>query len=271
MSVLRKDNQASRQTAFPDERTMVTVDMARHPIQSFPLPSFRRRVVIIAGGYGVGKSEVAVNLAQHLLTVDSSPVMLADLDLVNPYFRSREAAEELRNLGITPLIPKGGQFYADLPIVLPEIKGAMERTDGRLILDVGGDDVGARVLASLADAINIDQTEMLFVLNSSRPFCRTVDECRKLLAEIEQSAALSFTGIVNNTHMMEDTRAQMILDSHHLCRQFAEMASLPIRFVSCESAFVDQLSGDEIDVPVLPLNRMLLKPWEQKTRSGRSR
>ena len=122
------------------------------PVKQHRLPTFSKSILIIVGGYGSGKSEVAVNLSRQLVNAGSAPVAIADLDIVNPYFRSREASEQLTSLGIRTINPAGGQKYADLPIILPEIKGAIEQRQGVLVLDVGGDDVGARVLSSLSES-----------------------------------------------------------------------------------------------------------------------
>src|SRR5512138_981124 len=130
---------------------------------STPALTFQHNLIIIVGGYGSGKSEVSVNLARQLAATQSESVALADLDIVNPYFRSREAAEKLAAFGVRSLVPPGTQVYADLPVVIPDIKREIENRQGRLILDVGGDDVGARVLSSLTESITPLSYEMLFV------------------------------------------------------------------------------------------------------------
>ncbi|RKX27885.1 MAG: cobalamin biosynthesis protein CobQ, partial [Candidatus Zixiibacteriota bacterium] len=134
----------------------------------FTPPIFNKRVLVVVGGYGSGKSEVSVNLARHLASSGQLHVAIADLDIVNPYFRSREATEQLEKLGIETLHPKGSQAFADLPIIIPQVKSAIEGYDGVLILDVGGDDAGARVLGSLAGTFPSDDHEVLFVLNANR-------------------------------------------------------------------------------------------------------
>ena len=122
-----------------------------------------RRIIIIVGGFGSGKTEISINLAKILIASEKTPLTVVDLDLVNPYFRTREAVEEMQQLCIRPIIPKAGQFYADLPILLPEIKGAIQVDSGRVILDVGGDAQGSRALGSLADLFSDGDYEMLMV------------------------------------------------------------------------------------------------------------
>jgi len=233
--------------------------------QQFTAPTFSRNLIIIVGGYGSGKSEVALNLARYLAHRQSGPVAIADLDIVNPYFRSREADEVLKKLGITPLNPGGSYRFADLPIILPEIKGAIEKFDGKVILDVGGDEVGARVLSSLSDSFTPGTYDLLKVVNAKRPFTQDIAGCRKLMSEIEAASQLTFTGLISNTHLLMDTDAEVILQGLELARQLAEETGLPITFVSMMEQMLKQIDPAVIDTPVLAINRLLLKPWERET------
>lgn len=239
--------------------------MAR-PTQRFTSPSFTKRVLTIVGGYGSGKSEVAVNLARHLSEQRERPIAIADLDIVNPYFRSREATLRLNKLGIQAIHPGGDYTNADLPIILPGVRGAMERFEGTLILDVGGDDVGARVLGSLSDGMPPDDHELLLVLNANRPFTSTVEACQGLMRKIEMTSKLRFTGIVSNTHMLEYTTADTIRDGLRLAQALSDETGLPIVFVAAMEEQLKHIKTQEIDYPVLVLDRLLLKPWERPKR-----
>ncbi|MCK4632451.1 MAG: cobalamin biosynthesis protein CbiA [candidate division Zixibacteria bacterium] len=230
---------------------------------TFPAPEFKEPIIAIVGGYGSGKSEVAVNLSHLLVQSQPEPVTIADLDIVNPYFRSREAASQLDKLGIRSIVPEGSLHYADLPIILPQIKGAIENRDGKLVLDVGGDDVGARVLSSLHDAFEKGGYEMLLVINANRPFTSDVAGCMKMLNDIEKSSRLKFTGIISNTHLMEYTTPDTIMDGYRLTQEVATKTKLPIVFLSAMSEIVTGVEPGLIDVPVLLLDRYLLKPWER--------
>jgi hypothetical protein len=228
------------------------------------MPSFDKRILVIVGGYGSGKSEVAVNLARYLISATDQPVLIADLDIINPYFRSREAAAELAALGVRSLVPPGEQAQADLPIVIPEIKGAIEQHDGYLILDVGGDDVGSRVLSSLADAFVPGTYDMLLVLNGNRPFTATVEGARNLLAQIETASRLSFTGLIGNTHMLEFTTPEIVLEGLALTEKVSAETGLPIRFISLLAPVLEKMPVFPHAHPLLPLGRSLVKPWEKK-------
>jgi SpoU rRNA methylase family enzyme len=195
-------------------------------------------------------------------------VAIADLDIVNPYFRSREADEELSALSIRTLNPRDGYKYADLPIILPEIKGAIEEHSGKVVLDVGGDDVGARVLSSLGESFERDSYELLLVVNARRPFTGDVDSCQKLMKEIEAAARLQFTGFISNTHLLTETTSEVVLSGLNLTRQMSERTGLPVVFLSAKRDIVVQLDPEMVNVPVLTLNRLLLKPWERQQDAG---
>ncbi|MEA1981863.1 MAG: cobalamin biosynthesis protein CbiA [candidate division Zixibacteria bacterium] len=229
------------------------------------ITEFSKKIIIIVGGYGSGKSEVAVNLACYLKANQDYEIAIADLDIINPYFRSREAIKALTELGIKSIVPEGGQFYADLPIILPEIKGAIEKNnDDLLILDVGGDDTGSRVLSSLSDAFINVEYEMLLVLNARRPFTSNLEESTKMIRDIEKSSRLKFTGLISNTHLMENTTKEIILEGVELARVVSKKLNLPLLFVSGLKNILKEIDGTKLNEATLPLERQLLKPWEAK-------
>ena len=249
------------------EELLTDTSMTNKTPLGFRELSYQPGIYIIVGGYGSGKSEVAVNLARYLVhhrENDTIPVAIADLDIVNPYFRSREAIIELSQLGIKAIVPQGAHFHADLPIIVPEIKGAVQENNGYVVLDVGGDDVGARVLSSLAGAFHPDEYELLLVLNKNRPFTSTVDLTLKLINEIETSSRLKFTGLISNTHLMDDTTAETIYDGITLTKAVSDKTGLPVNFISFEETLLPRLDKNRFPYPVLPLNRSLLTPWERK-------
>ena len=231
--------------------------------ERFSPPCLERRITIFVGGFGSGKSEVAVNFSRFLAENGLQPVAIADLDIVNPYFRSREAADRLRELGIETIIPPGDQAAADLPIIVPEIKGAIEGFRGRLVLDVGGDDIGARVLSSVTDAIPASEYDMLLVLNANRPFTSKLEGCLQLVREIESASRLKFTAIVSNTHFLEGTTAETVTAGLELAQQVSAELKIPVAFVSAVEGVLWQIEPQLLKVPALPLRRWLLKPWER--------
>ncbi len=232
-----------------------------------------RDVLLFTGNYGSGKTEVSVNVVRSL-ALSGEKVLIADLDLVNPYFRCREAREPLEELGVRVVAPEGGMHSADLPIVLPEVQGAIERPEGISVLDVGGDNVGATVLASLTPLFRRNPYEMYFVLNRNRPFTDTVEGALRYMDEIEQASRLSITAVVGNTHLMEETDLAMARAGAEFALEVAGARGIPVAYVTAprEALAVEGwiAAGDErqklimvdgFPAPVLPLKRIMLPPW----------
>lgn len=234
----------------------------------FPPPTFSKNIIVIVGGFGSGKSEVSVNLARHLAQTTDTPVAIADLDIVNPYFRSREAAAALESFGVRSIAPMGAQAQADLPIILPEIKGAIQSPEGVLILDVGGDDAGATVLGSLADAFTPGGYEMLLVVNAYRPFTADVDGTLKTMNRIEAKGKLKFTGLIANSHLIEQTTVNEVLHGLDLTTKVSEKTGLPVSFVSAQTDILRLLDSEQLPYPALAISRSLLKPWERNSSTG---
>ncbi|PKK84754.1 MAG: cobalamin biosynthesis protein CbiA [candidate division Zixibacteria bacterium HGW-Zixibacteria-1] len=227
-------------------------------------PALKKRIIAIVGGFGSGKTEVSVNLAKYFAAIEKARVTIVDLDLVNPYFRSREVISELEAMGITAIAPRGNQFYADLPILMPEVKGAIEKSNGKLILDVGGDAQGTRALGSIAESVDPGDYEMLMVLNSRRPQTADVAGCMKTIERIEASARLKFTGLISNTHMIDETTPEILVEGYYLSLEVSRTSGLPVQFVSAKRSILDLTDTSVFACPVLPMTRSMLKPWERK-------
>ncbi len=221
------------------------------------------RAVIITGNYGSGKTEVAVNWTLALARWGVAPLAIADLDVVNPYFRCREAASLMERHGVQVIVPQGEQFHSELPIILPEIKGRLQRTDGVVVLDVGGDDVGARVLHSFAGAIGAH--EMLQVVNAFRPFTDTLDGCLRIQDEIEASSGLAMTGIISNAHLIDETDVDVIARGAELAVRVAERRGLAFRFLTAMQPLAAAAAA-RTGLPVLPLERWMVPPWKARPR-----
>jgi RecA/RadA recombinase len=221
------------------------------------------RVVMVVGNYGSGKTEVAVNLALHLAKAGRT-VQIADLDLVNPYFRSREARRLMEALGIRVVVPPGDQAFADLPIVLPEIRGMLHPPEGVLTLfDVGGDDVGARALAAFRPVIQEGAYQLWQVINARRPFTSTVEGCLRMQASIETASRLTVTGLLANTHLIEQTTPEIVVDGWRLAEKVAGRCGRPVRCVAVMEEHADDPALAEVTAPVLRMQRRMLPPWLQ--------
>lgn len=218
-------------------------------------------LIAIVGNYGSGKTEVAVNLSLHLSRLGTS-VHIADLDLVNPYFRCREVAALMLAHGIRVVMPPGAQVFADLPIVLPEIAGMLHPKDGTVSLfDVGGDDVGARALAALRPRVRDGEYELWQVVNAKRPFTDSVAGCLAMRQQIEKASRWRVTGWLVNTHLIDETTPATILEGWRLGQAVSAASGLPIRMVAVMNTLADAPELGEIDAPILRMTRLMTPPW----------
>jgi len=226
------------------------------------------RLAMLVGSYGSGKTEVSVNLALAL-AAGGRHVQIADLDLVNPYFRCREARRPMEAMGIRVVTPPPSQEWADLPIVVPEIAGMLHPPAGTTTLfDVGGDDVGARVLASLKCALGAAPYELWQVVNARRPFTDTPEGCLAMRDAIERSSRFKVTGLAVNTHLMEETTPEIVLEGWRLACEVERRAHLPIRLVTVPVTLLGAPGLDAIPAPLLPLRRLLKPPWLTAPEAG---
>jgi hypothetical protein len=219
-------------------------------------------IVIVVGSYGSGKTEVSINLAVNRKRAGLS-VRIADLDLVNPYFRTREARGSLAELDIQVVLPPEEYLHADLPILSPAI-AAMIRNPGDLaILDVGGEDAGATVLATLADAFRGRKVHMLQVINPLRPATRTLTGCRKIREKIEAASRMPITGLIGNSNLIDETGPGEIESGYEFAESFAAESGLPLAFITVPRELLAAIDTGRFACPVLPIARQLVPPWKK--------
>ncbi len=221
---------------------------------------FDKRVTVLVGHFGSGKTEIALNLAMDMAS-RGEPVTMADLDVVKPYFRTRSARGLLAESGIELLAPDGPNIHADLPIIVPQIRSHLRRSDCRLIIDVGGDDVGARVLGSLADVVPGGETECLLVLNFRRPSTPNPAAAVEMARQIEAVGRLPVAGLISNTHLMDETTLEIILEGLQSARSTAEILGIPVCAAAASEVLAIELRA-VIDEPVVALRRIVLPPFE---------
>jgi hypothetical protein len=220
-------------------------------------------VTLFVGHFGSGKTEIALNRALDLAAAGES-VTLADIDVVKPYFRSRSARDLLSEAGIDLLAPVGEHVHADLPIIVPQVRTVLRDRSRRLIMDVGGDDTGARVLGSLSDVIPHDETDCLVVLNFRRPSTRNADEAVAMVRQIEAVSRVAVTGLVSNTHLLRETTPQVVLDGHAKAMEAAETLGIPVVAVTVCDEIAGELRGEDLGCPLVVLRRIVLPPFEQQ-------
>ncbi len=225
-------------------------------------------IVIIVGNYGSGKTEVCINLAVHHKH-EGMNVFVADLDLVNPYFRTREARGYLSELGIQMVLPPKQYLQADLPILTPEVAGLIRQASNpqhaqRLtLLDVGGNDVGATVLAALAEPLKDKKLRMLQVVNPFRPLTEAVQGCLKIRGEIEKASKLKINGIIGNANLIDETTAADIYHGYDQVCAFSQESGLPLECITVSSDLLPKIDMSYFTCPVLPIERQLVPPWKK--------
>ncbi|MBO5280373.1 MAG: hypothetical protein J6B55_04035 [Clostridia bacterium] len=202
-----------------------------------------KRITLFAGHYGSGKTNIAVNYAKFLRE-QGNDVVIADLDIVNPYFRTKDSQADLEAAGIRLISSKYANSNVDLPALPSEIYGIFEDKSSLAVLDVGGDDRGALALGRYTPLIKAEgDYEMLLVINRYRPLTRTADDCIEIMHEVEAAGGLKFTGLVNNSNLGAETVAQDILDSVDYAKEVSEKTGLPVRMTAVEKDLATELKG----------------------------
>jgi hypothetical protein len=219
-------------------------------------------LIIIVGNYGSGKTEVSINLAVNQRR-SGLEVKIADLDLVNPYFRTREARKPLSELGIEVVVPDEKYLQADLPILSPAIAGLIRRPSQLTIIDAGGNDVGATVLAALADSLGRKQVQMLQVVNPFRPFTDTIENCLKMRDEIERASKMTVSGLIGNANLIDETSLDDICSGYDFVKALSEESRLALNFITAPAELLPELDVSRFSCPVLPIERQLVPPWRK--------
>lgn len=219
-------------------------------------------IIIICGNYGSGKTETALNLAV-VKRSEGLNVEIADLDLVNPYFRTREAKSILEEMGIRVILPEKQYMHADLPILTPAVAGMIRQPSDLTILDAGGDDAGVTVLSALKDHLNGKSVQMLQVINPYRPSTATVEGCLKIKNEIETASKQKVTGLVGNANLIDETKPEHIYKGYDFLNEVSNATGLELKFITASKDILPQLEPDEFTCPVLPINRKLTLPWKR--------
>jgi len=219
-------------------------------------------IVVIVGNYGSGKTEVAINLAVNRKRAGLD-VRIADLDLVNPYFRTREARKPLAELGIDVVLPPEKYLQADLPILSPVIAGLIRQPSQLTLIDAGGDDVGATVLATLADSFRKRRVHMLQVVNPYRPFTDTVTGCLKMRNEIEKASKMAINGIIGNANLIDETTMEDIYKGYDFVKALSDESRLPLEFITAPVELLPKIDLKRFSCPVLSIERQLVPPWKK--------
>lgn len=218
-----------------------------------------KRIRIIIGHYGSGKTEFSVNYAVKLAE-KGRKVGLVDLDVINPYFRSREKTALLYDLGVRVIGSNLEGNSLDIPAISGEAATPLQDTSYDAILDVGGDPAGARTLGRYFPILKDGEYDMFFILNANRPETQTVDKALEYIAKIEATARAKVTGIVNNTHMLKATSAEDVIRGYELAVLVSEATGIPLRYNSCMERLIEELP-DKIMTNIFPIKLFMREEW----------
>ncbi len=203
-----------------------------------------KRITLLCGHYGSGKTNVAVNMAYDLKN-QFQKVAIADLDIVNPYFRTKDSQKEFEEKGIELICSEYAGSNVDIPALPAEIYSLTDQKDKYAVIDVGGDDRGAYALGRISPAIRDEANyEMLFVINCYRPLTRDAASTIEVMREIENAANIKFTAIVNNSNLGEETTREDVLKSLSYADEIAKISGLPIKCTSVYNKLYEDLKNE---------------------------
>ena len=222
-----------------------------------------KHITLFAGHYGSGKTNIALNYARWLRR-SGAEVCVADLDIVNPYFRTKDSARDLQAEGIGLVVSEYANSNVDFPALPKEIYALVAGRSAKIVMDVGGDDRGALALGRYApDILAEDDYDMLAVVNASRPLTRTAEDAVGVLREIEAACGIAFTGVVNNTNLGPETTAADVLASRGYADGVAAAMGIPVRFTCAPERIAGELEGKVRDLFPLTIQKLYYQMEER--------
>ena len=213
------------------------------------------KIHITVGHYGSGKTEFSVNYALFLKKTHDK-VILVDLDIVNPYFRSNDARKILEDAGITVIAPDYAGTNVDIPVLPPEVMRIFNEPDAQVVIDVGGDDDGAIALGRYKQFFDRADYEMNLVVNTRRPLSSTVEEIIEMKENIEITSRHSVTAVIADTNIADETTKEIIEEGYKITKQAADEMNLPVKYVV---SMIDADFNDDVNNKLFKIERKLFK------------
>lgn len=205
-----------------------------------------KRITLFCGHFGSGKTNVAVNYALHLRE-EGKDVTIADLDIVNPYFRTKDSEDELRAAGVEVISLPFANTNTDLPAMPSQAYSLVQNTSRYAVLDIGGDDRGAYALGRFAAAILKENNyDNWFVVNFHRPLTQNTADALTILREIEAAGGVPVTGIVNNSNLGEETTVGDIVSTEEAAQELSRLAGIPVVMTTVRHDLTAQMSGERL-------------------------
>lgn len=221
---------------------------------------FNKRITIFMGHYGSGKTFISVNYALALAQMNKK-VSIYDLDIVNPYFRTKDAIKMLNEKGVELVVSQFAQTNVDIPAMNAKSYKMIDDRSRFAVVDIGGDDRGALALGRFRQGIiHENDYQALFVVNNRRPETRDIEGALEIKAEIEQSGGLKFTGIVNNANLGVETTQKTILDGVEFTNELSKITGLPVKFTAIRK---DLIAGELLKIKqILPIEPIKYGDWQ---------
>lgn len=220
-----------------------------------------KRITIFAGHYGSGKTNIAVNYAINLKK-NADNVMIADLDIVNPYFRTKDSEKLLESKGIRLISSEYANSNVDVPAISAQSYAVTDDRDSFAVIDVGGDDRGALALGRFAEKIKAENDyDMFFVINMYRPLTATPQLTVEVMHEIENAAGIKFTGIINNSNLGDETTEKHILSSFEYAEKLSFLTGLNIYATAVKSTVADKFKNIK---NLMPIDIYIRQEWNKE-------
>lgn len=205
-----------------------------------------KRITLFAGHYGSGKTNIAVNYAMSLKRQGHN-VTIADLDIVNPYFRTKDSEKELNDAGINLVCSVYANTNLDTPALPKEVYPAIADRDTYLVMDIGGDDRGALALGRFTPSILQENNyEMVFVANFYRPLTKNAEEALDVMREIEQAGGIKFTCIVNNSNLGVQTTKECVESTFDEAQKLSDLSGLPVAAVTADESIAQKIDFENV-------------------------
>ncbi len=221
-----------------------------------------KRITLFAGHYGSGKTNISVNYALWLKE-EHEKVVIADLDIVNPYFRSKDSEKHLEERGIHLISSEYANSNVDVPAMPSEAYAIIDNKQTVAVIDVGGDDRGALAMGRYAPAIlEENDYEMLFVINKYRPLTPDCASTIAVMREIETACGMKFTGIVNNSNLGDETDEETVLKSVSYADEISKASGLPIRMTTVKEDLYDKLKDKVVNCS--PIKLYVRQSWAKQ-------
>lgn len=219
------------------------------------------RIRIFTGHFGSGKTEIAINYAMNLRN-RGLKVCIADLDIVNPYFCTRDETEMLEKKGIRVISTSKALANAELAVIAPETLSVFNDKTYDVVLDVGGDGDGAAALGQFNRYFKEEDYDMYFVINTSRPFTKDADGVIEFMKSIEAASRLKVKYLINNTNMSYETKVEDILKGQRVVLEVSKKTGLPVKYTTVKEDLASELP-DNIVGEIFPIKLFMLPPWRK--------